>query len=192
MPRRGGSCCERDAPNAITRPRSSTAAKTAYGELVRDAPTFPNVHYAYGRFLLATEDLEDGVARFLEEIEQNPGHVRARMQIAAARYRVDSAAGIPFAREVVQLEPRYPFGHYLLGLLYFDTGDVARAIPELETAVRMVPAEAQFHYALGNAYARAGRKEEAARAREAFVRLKKDEATSGYEKLRPRSLDDVR
>ena len=116
---------------------------------MRDAPTFPNVHYAYGRFLLATEDLEDGVARFLEEIEQNPGHVRARMQIAAARYRVDSAAGIPFAREVVQLEPRYPFGHYLLGLLYFDTGDVARAIPELETAVRMVPAEAQFHYRAG-------------------------------------------
>ena len=99
---------------------------------MQEAPAFPNVHYAYGRFLLATEDLESGIQEFLKEIETHPEHVRARMQVAAARYRVDSAAGLPFAREVVKLAPDYPFGHYLLGLLYFDTGDIARAIPELE------------------------------------------------------------
>jgi len=114
---------------------------------------------------------ERGVVQFLEEIKNSPEHVRARMQIAAARYRVDSAAAIPFAAEVVKLQPRYPFGHYLLGLLYFDVGDVGRAIPALEAAARMVPEEAQFQFTLGNAYARAGRKEAAARARAAFVRL---------------------
>jgi predicted Zn-dependent protease len=146
---------------------------------VQDARAFPNVHYAYGRFLLVTEDLENAVLQFLTEIEKNPGHVRARMQIAAARYRIDSAAGIPFAKQVVELAPDYPFGHYLLGLLYFDTGDVTRAIPELEAAARMVPHESQFHFALGNAYARVGRKEDAARARAAFVRLRgKDDSTS--------------
>jgi tetratricopeptide (TPR) repeat protein len=148
------------------------AAKKAYSALVEEAPRFPNLHYAYGRFLLATEDPDRGVAEFMKEIAIDPGHVRARMQIAAARYRVDSAAGVPFAREVVELEPTYPFGHYLLGLLYFDTGDVARAIPELETAARMVPREAQFHFALGNAYARVGRKADADRARATFLRLR--------------------
>jgi predicted Zn-dependent protease len=147
------------------------AAGVGYSTLVQEAPTFPNVHYAYGRFLVATGDLDRGVAQFLEEINNSPNHVRARMQIAAARYRVDSAAGIPFAAEVVKLEPGYPFGHYLLGLLYSDVGDVGRAIPELEAAARMVPQEAQFQFTLGNAYARAGRKEAAARARAAFVRL---------------------
>ena len=147
------------------------AASVGYSTLVQEAPTFPNVHYAYGRFLVATGDLDRGVAQFLEEINSSPNHVRARMQIAAARYRVDSAAGIPFAAEVVKLEPGYPFGHYLLGLLYFDVGDIGRAIPELEAAARMVPQEAQFQFTLGNAYARAGRKEAAARARAAFVRL---------------------
>jgi len=147
------------------------AAGVGYRTLVKEAPTFPNVHYAYGRFLVATGDLDRGVAQFLEEINNSPNHVRARMQIAAARYRVDSAAGIPFAAEVVKLEPGYPFGHYLLGLLYSDVGDVGRAIPELEAAARMVPQEAQFQFTLGNAYARAGRKEAAARARAAFVRL---------------------
>jgi predicted Zn-dependent protease len=143
---------------------------------VQESPAFPNVHYAYGRFLLATEGLESGIQEFLKEIEAHPEHVRARVQIAATRYRLDSAAGLPFARDVVKLAPDYPFGHYLLGVLYFDTGDVARAIPELETAVRMRAGEAQFQYALGNAYARAGRAEEAARARAAFTRLRKNES----------------
>jgi Flp pilus assembly protein TadD len=71
----------------------------------------------------------------------------------------------------VKLEPSYPFGHYMLGLLYFDSGDTARAIPQLETAARMVPTEAQFLLVLGNAYAKAGRKDEATRTRAAFRKL---------------------
>jgi tetratricopeptide (TPR) repeat protein len=168
------------------------AAKREYVALVSDAPVFPNVHYAYGRFLLATEDLESGIQEFLKEIEAHPEHIRARVQVAAARYRLDSAAGLPFAREVVTLAPDYPFGHYLLGLLYFDTGDIAHAIPELETAARMLPEEAQFQFALGNAYARAGRTEEAARARAAFVRLNKDKSSdAGGDALRRLDLDSA-
>jgi predicted Zn-dependent protease len=154
------------------------AARREYAALVSDAPAFANVHYAYGRFLLATEGLERGIQELLKEIEAHPEHVRARMQVAAARYRVDSAAGLPFAREVVRLAPDYPFGHYLLGLLYVDTGEITRAIPELETAARMLPEEAQFQFALGNAYARAGRAAEAARARAAFTRLRKNESSN--------------
>ena len=56
----------------------------------------------------------------------------------------------------MKLQPKYSFGHYLLGLLYFDTGETVRAIPELETASRQAPQEPQFYFALGNAYAKAG------------------------------------
>jgi tetratricopeptide (TPR) repeat protein len=167
-------------------------AKREYVALVQEAPAFPNVHYAYGRFLLATEDLDSGIQEFLKEIEAHPEHVRARVQVAATRYRLDSPAGLPFARDVVKLAPDYPFGHYLLGLLYFDTGDLAHAIPELEIAARMLPDEPQFHFALGNAYARAGRAEDAARARAAFTRLNKN-ATSDTrgDALRPLDLDST-
>ena len=140
------------------------AARAAYGDLVKEFPAFPNIHYAFGRFLLAVEDTDAAIQQFKEEIENNSRHVRARMQIAATRYRLDSAAGIPFAQEVVKLEPDYPFGHYLLGLLYLDTRDLTRSIPELETAARMVPKEPQFQFSLGSAYARAGRPKDAARA----------------------------
>jgi predicted Zn-dependent protease len=93
------------------------------------------------------------------------------MQIAAAYYRVDSPAGIPYAKEVVAMAPGYPFGHYLLGLLYLDTRSIPLAIKELEAAARMVPTEPQFQFSLGSAYARAGRPKDAARARAAFAKL---------------------
>jgi tetratricopeptide (TPR) repeat protein len=153
-------------------------AKAAYGALVREFPAFPKVHYAFGRFLLALGDRDGAIEQFTQEIANDPGQVRARMQIAAIYYRVDSAAAIPFAREVVTLQPSYPFGHYLLGLLYLDTGDVTRAIPELETAARLVPTEPQFQFSLGSAYARAGRQSDAARARAAFMRLGGADASS--------------
>jgi predicted Zn-dependent protease len=155
------------------------AARAAYGDLVKEFPAFPNIHYAFGRFLLAVEDTDAAIQQFKEEIENNSRHVRARMQIAATYYRVDSAAGIPFAQEVVKLEPGYPFGHYLLGLLYLDTRDLSRSIQELETAARMVPKEPQFQFSLGNAYARAGRPKDAARARAAFARLGGTNSPSG-------------
>jgi tetratricopeptide (TPR) repeat protein len=114
------------------------------------------------------------------------------VQVAATRYRLDSPAGLPFARDVVKLAPDYPFGHYLLGLLYFDTGDLAHAIPELEIAARMLPDEPQFHFALGNAYARAGRAEDAARARAAFTRLNKNNTSDTRgDALRPLDLDST-
>ena len=60
------------------------AAKREYAALVQEAPTFPNVHYAYGRFLLATEDLESGIQEFLKEIEEHP---RSRSRPRAGRRR---------------------------------------------------------------------------------------------------------
>jgi predicted Zn-dependent protease len=149
----------------------------AYAELAQQFPDFPDIHYAYGRVLLAMENSEAAIAQFREEIRNNPTNVRARLQVASAYYRVDSRAGIPFAEEAVKLQPKYPFGHYLLGLLYFDTGETVRAIPELETASRLAPQEPQFYFALGNAYAKAGRKQEAARARASFIRLQHREGS---------------
>jgi predicted Zn-dependent protease len=170
-------------------------AKKSYAVLAQDFPQFPNIHYAYGRFLISIDDPDDAVPQFEQEIKNNPIHTRARLQIAVTHYRVDSAAGIPYALEVVKLDPNYPFGHYILGLLYFDSGDAAKSIPELETAAHMVPREPQFQFALGNAYARAGRKEDAARARALFLRLKAKSPTPGepttYDEQRPLRLDST-
>ncbi len=146
-------------------------ARAAFSAVASEYPNYPNFHYAYGLVLLEAHDSAAAVEEFKREIGNNPGHVFARLQIAAAKYKVDSTAGLHFAEEAVRLDPRLPFGHYLLGLLLLDTDNYRKAIPELEIAQKAFPEQAAVYFALGSAYSRAGRKEEAERARATFERL---------------------
>ena len=115
--------------------------------------------------------MDAAVAAFQREIQNSPRNIPARLQIAAARYRLDSADVIKYAKEAVEFAPQEPFGHYLLGLLYVDTGDYSRAISELEISKRAYSKVPDVYFALGTAYARVGRKQEAAQARVIFRRL---------------------
>lgn len=158
--------------------------KKLYLSAIEEAADFPNLHYAYGRFLLELHETETAVAQFQQEIKNNPRHVQANLEIAAVRYRTNSTDGLKYAERAVELDPTIPFGHYLLGLLYLDTGGAGKAIPQLEIARKAFPREAKVYFALGNAYARLGRKVEAAKARATFTRLnsaeKQDAGPSTY------------
>jgi tetratricopeptide (TPR) repeat protein len=156
-------------------------ARPGFDAVVKENPNYPNIHYAYGLFLLEARDLPAGVEQLKQEIANHPGHVFARLQIAAAQYKVDSAAGIPYAEEAVKLSPGLPFGHYLLGLLLLDADQAARAIPELEIARKTFSRDPKVYFALGSAYSRTGRKQDAARARATFERLSKEKSKSTSE-----------
>lgn len=145
--------------------------------LVKQHPTLPNIHYAYGMFLLDAHDQPAAINEFKQEIENNPANVSAHLRIAASLYKTDSAAGVPYARQAVKLAPEVPLGHYLLGLLLLDTNAHEQAIPELEIARKAFPKDAKLHFALGTAYAQAGRTQDAARARAAFERLQKEQGS---------------
>ncbi len=152
-------------------------ARGEYQALVAEFPDFSNLHYAFGRFLLLMDHNPDGaVGEFKKEIANQPKSAVARLQIAAAEYRVDSTAGLPYAEEAVKLDPNLPLGHYLLGLLLVDTGEDERAVTELEMARKMLPREAGVYYALGTAYAHTGRKAQAAEVRAEFQKLKNEPA----------------
>jgi len=150
-------------------------AKSILGTLNTRYPEFPNIHYASGLLLLDTGDTQVAIAQFQQEISNDPKHVFARLKIAAAEYKVDSAAGIPYAEEALKLSPQIALGHYLLGLLLLDTGNYQSAIPELEAARGSLPDEARLYFALGSAYSMAGRKDDAARARATFQRLSEEQ-----------------
>jgi len=153
-------------------------ASREYERLAADFPTRPNIQYAYGRYLLATNDEEKAVAAFEREIENNPAHLPAHLFLADAKLKLkDFAGGLPSAEQAMKLNPKLPLGHYLLGSFLLETGQTARAISELETAARLLPNEPKIHFALGRAYARAGRQKEAAAARATFTRLTKQVLT---------------
>lgn len=158
--------------------RKFDEARQDYGELVHRYPEYPSIHYAYGRFLLEANDTAAAIEEFEREIQNDPGHVFARLEIAAVKYRVDSEAGLPYAEEAVKRNPQLPLGHYILGLLLLDTHNYKRAVPELEMARAAFPNEGKVYFALATAYAHTGRQPEAARAKATFLRLSQQAAGS--------------
>jgi tetratricopeptide (TPR) repeat protein len=148
-------------------------ARQEFSTLVQEYPDYPNIHYAFGRFFVDRDEVPAAIEQFKTEIQNHPEDVNSRLEIAAAEYKLDSQAGLPYAEEAVKLNPRQPFAHYLLGLLYLDTDNYQKALPELETASKAFPKDPKIFMALGSAYARAGRRQEAAQARAKFERLNK-------------------
>ena len=147
------------------------AAHQEYAFVIKNFPQHRYVHLAYGRFLLDARDREGAIEEFQQEIKADPDSVLARLQIAAAEYKVNSAAGLSYAKEAIRLAPDQPFAHYLLGLLLLDSGDYQAAIPQLEIAQRAFPKETKVYWSLGVAYSHVGRAQDAARARANFARL---------------------
>ncbi|WP_348262919.1 tetratricopeptide repeat protein [Telmatobacter sp. DSM 110680] len=150
-------------------------AKTEFDQVIARAPHFPLVHYAYGCALVDARDIPGAIKEFEAEIAEQPKSVLPRLHIAVAEYKVDSAAGLKYAEEAVQLDPKLPLGHYLLGLLLLDTGAYERAVPELETARKAFPQEGRIDLSLATAYAHVGRLQDAAQARVEFARKKQAE-----------------
>jgi len=167
-------------------------ARPEFASIVNENAKSPNLHYAFGLFLFEIRDVAAGVEQMKQEIANNPKNVLARLRIAAAEYKQDSAAGLPYAQEAVKLDPQQPFAHMLLGLLRLDVDDYQGAIPELEIARKGLPTEPKIFAALGTAYARAGRKQDSVQARMTFARLtdaakRKSAEASQPEARNPRS-----
>ena len=146
-------------------------AAAAYRDLAQRHPTARNVQYALGRYYVATRQPAEAAAAFEKEIANSPDHVPARLGLAAIKKDSDPAAALAYAEQAVNLNPRVPLGHYLLGSLLLHTPDTARAIAELELAEQSVREDPGLYYALARAYTRAGRTEDAKRARATFQRL---------------------
>ena len=158
----------------LTTAQKYDQARPAFAAIVSQYPDFPNIHYAYGRFLAETNEVPAAVEQFKLEIKNNPKDVTSRLEIAANEYKLDSAAGIPYAEQALQLAPNVMFAHYLLGLLYLDTGDFQNAIPHLEAAAKTFPKVPDIYYALSSAYSRAGRRQDSQNALQTYTRLKKE------------------
>lgn len=158
----------------LTAQKDFDHARDEFQSAIAKDPSNPSVYDAYGESRLDAHDLAGAVAAFQHEIALAPGSVLPRLRIAAADYKVDSAAGLPYAEEAVRIAPALPFAHYLLGLLLVDTGAYAKAIPHLELAQKAFPTDARIDLSLGSAYAQVGRPKDAAQARAEFLRLTRE------------------
>jgi tetratricopeptide (TPR) repeat protein len=151
--------------------RNTAAAEAAFKALATRHPETPNVHYAYGVYLLQ-EQPDKAIDEFKRELELQPGHASALMQIAYEYLkRGDGAAALDWARQAVDAAPRNFAARRAFGQALLETGDIAGAVRELELGVKLAPDSPSMHFTLARAYQRAGRAEDADRARQEFTRL---------------------
>jgi tetratricopeptide (TPR) repeat protein len=151
--------------------RNTAASEKAFEALAARYPETPNVHYAYGVFLLQ-EQPDRAIAEFKRELELQPGHPWSLMQIAFEYLKQgDAQAGLTWARQAVAAAPNAFPAHKALGQALLETGDVDGAIGELLTGIKLAPDSPGLHFQLARAYQRAGRAEEASRERDEFTRL---------------------
>jgi tetratricopeptide (TPR) repeat protein len=151
--------------------RMTAAAGTAFEALVARYPDTPNVHYAYGVYLIM-EQPDKAIEEFKRELQIQPGHSWSLMQIAYEYLRrSDGAAALPWAKQAVEVAPNVFSAHRALGEALLATGDIDGAILHLEAGVKLAPDSPSTHLSLSKAYQRAGRSADAAREREEFAKL---------------------
>lgn len=151
--------------------KHATESRQGFEQIGARYPKTPNVHYANGLMLLL-DNPEAAITEFRRELEVSPSHLPARLQLAFAHINQHQfAAGLPYAEQAVQLDPKSFAARNALGRILTETGDLTRAIKELETGLKLEPNSPEMYFALARAYGRAGRKEEAEQARAKFVNL---------------------
>ena len=143
----------------------------AFDVLLTRYPNDPNIHYAYGVYMLP-QDADLAMKEFKRELEISPNHFAAMTQMAFEYMKRDQFTdALPLAEKAVQLAPKLFAARNVLGRVLLELGQVDRSIKELEEGVKLAPSSPEMHFALARAYTRAGRKPEAARERETFKKL---------------------
>ncbi len=171
--------------------RLMAGARNAFELLVSRYPDTPNVHYAYGVFLLA-EEPDKGIEVFQRELKVSPQNTYAKLQIAFAYIRKgEYDKALPWAKDGAAEAPTDYVARHAYGQALLETGDVAAALTELEAGAKLAPDSPIMHFVLAKAYRRAGRTADAEKAQQEFLRLDKlfREARTGSESIGGIPLD---
>jgi tetratricopeptide (TPR) repeat protein len=146
-------------------------ARADFDALLAHYASEPNVHYAFGVYLLG-QDADAAMKEFRRELEISPAHYPAMVQMAFEYLkREEYNEALPLAEKAVQLAPKMFPARNVLGRVLLELGQVERAVKELEEGARLAPSSPEMHYALGRAYRRAGREADAKREVEMFQKL---------------------
>jgi tetratricopeptide (TPR) repeat protein len=154
--------------------RRMEQARAAFDQLLTRYPNEPNVHYAFGVYMLG-QDADAAMKEFRRELEISPQHFPAMTQMAFEYLKRDEfEAALPLAEKAVQLAPKMFAARNVLGRVLLELGQVERAIKELEEGTRLAPNSPEMRYALGRAYRRAGREADAKREVALFQKLQEE------------------
>jgi tetratricopeptide (TPR) repeat protein len=140
--------------------------------LIKENPSAPFLHYAYGTALLAVSEFDEASAQMKAEMSISPASELPYIRLASIALRQHNFTdAITWSRRALLLAANSAEAHYLLGRASLESGDDVTALRELETASRLSPASPEIHFNLAKAYARAKMPEKAERERATFSQL---------------------
>lgn len=137
--------------------------------------TLGNIYANERRDREAADEYQDVISRNAEDTVALAAQVKALIDTSAY-----SEALAP-AREYVRREPNDPSGHVMLGTVYQQLGDYARAEPELELGAARAPDDFEARYQLGLVLQRMGKPAQALPQLRKAVALKPGDRSAQYQ-----------
>jgi tetratricopeptide (TPR) repeat protein len=140
--------------------------------LLKEYPSVPFLHYAYGTALVALSEFDEAEIQLRAELQVSPRSELPYISLASvALKRHRPAEALAYAQRAVQLAPDSVESHYVLGRACLELGQDEQAVQELEWASKLAPGSPEVHFNLAKAYAKAKLPERAEQERAIFVRL---------------------
>ena len=140
--------------------------------LLRQHPSVPFLHYAYGTALEALSQYDEAESQLRQEILISPKSELPYARMASIALKMHRPAdALPSAQRAVDLGSDSAEAHYLLGRSCLEVGQRDKALQELQTASTMAPGSPEVHFNLAKAYAKANLPGKAEQERATFARL---------------------
>ncbi len=149
-------------------------AQAGFRRLIQQYPNEPGVHYAYGLYLMES-DQQAALAQFRLETAAHPEMWAAWLVSASLETKAGApqAALVDVAKARALVPPDYGWlCNAESGKAHLTQGDNSKAVQEFRSALAQHPDYPQLHYYLAQAYLHTGNKAQAQAENREFVRLK--------------------
>jgi tetratricopeptide (TPR) repeat protein len=147
-------------------------AYPTFQALLKEYPSAPFLHYAYGTALAAQSQFDEAETQLRAELQISPRSELPHISLASvALKRRRPAEALASAQRAVQLAPDSAETHYVLGRAYLELSKNEQAVLEFESASKLAPGSPKVHFNLAKAYAKAKLPEKAEQERAIFARL---------------------
>ena len=151
-------------------------------DLVRSHPDMTAAYFTLGNIYANERRDREAADEYQEVTRRDPSNTVALA--AQVRALIDASAyaeALAPARNYLHRKPNDPSGHVMLGTVYQQMGDYAKAEPELERGVAGAPNDFEARYQLGLVLARMGKPNEALPQLQKAVALRPGDRAAQYQ-----------
>ena len=151
-------------------------------DLLKSHPDMTAAYFTLGNIYANERRDREAADEYQEVTRRNPNDTVALA--AQVKALIDASAyteALAPARDYVRRKPNDPSGHVMLGTVYQQLGDYAKAEPELELGAARAPDDFEARYQLGLVLARMGKPDQALPQLQKAVALKPGDRSAQYQ-----------